>query len=94
MVLSIKFCALCAASNPYTTEGYVVKKGHNTTGDNNPVWHLRYDGVNYETTTCAEHGAVISGVVPTILLASGSRRDPLRVCSVRADTIITPAYAY
>ena len=78
-VLSIAFCALWAAPNPNAIEGYVAKKGRNTTDDNKSVWHVRYDGVNYNAATCEEHGVVIRGVVPTILLASGSMRDPPRV---------------
>ena len=78
-VMSIALCALWTASNPNAIEGYVVKRGSNTTDDIKSVWNVRYGGVNYYAATCEEHGVIISGAVPTILLASGSMRDPPRV---------------
>ena len=94
-VLPIAFCALWVASNLDAIEGYVVKKGRNTTDDNKSVWYVRYDGDNYDTATCEEHAVIsgaISGIVPTPLLAPGSMRDPL-VYEAYAQTIIAPAYA-
>ena len=94
-VLPIVFCALWAASNPDAIEGYAIKKGRGTTDDIKSVWHVRYDGLNYDVATCEVHGVVISGVAPTIPLARiGIDVRPPLVCEAYARTITAQAYAY